>query len=362
MTEGHVPEPERDPGIREAVAAPIVAAATLRDQRGRLRLVGDVAAAFPRVVATGVGASFAVARSFRVALHDAGVEALSLPVDALLREPGAFLDGRSILVCVGRSGDATPLVSLVSATAALRARPFTIAVTASAGSGLAELADVSIVAGVEPDAGPPLRVPLATSLVLSAVFQVLMAGAHADVDAVVAATEGVAERASQVGVQLAGMTHERVTTLAAELGGSGGLLVLGRGAGRAAAELAGLLWLTNAGRVAHVADAAGAHLGATEAAGPSLAALVFSPGHADSVHAADRALAADLSAAGSSVVFVGPDHEAPPGVDHVVVAEVDPVMDPILAALVAAVVGRHVAADRGRPVGGLVRTDPSALA
>jgi len=354
--------PERVAQFREAVQAPIAAATALWGQRGRLRLVGDVAPAFPRVVATGVGASFAVARAFRVALHEAGIEAISLPLDPLLREPGAFLDGRSILVCVGRTGDATPLVSLVSASASLPGRPFTVAVTASGGSGLDELADVALVAGVEPDAGPPLRVPLATSLVLSAVLQVIAAGAHADVDAVVASTERVAARAAEVATNLAEMPQERETLLATELGGRGGLLVLGRGAGRAAAELAGLLWLTNAGRAVHVADADEAHLGVIEAAGAELAALVLSPGHAGSASAADRALAADLSAAGSSVVFVGPDHEAPPGVDHVVVAEVDPVMDPVLAALVAAVVGRHVAADRGRPVGGLLRTDPSSLA
>jgi fructoselysine-6-P-deglycase FrlB-like protein len=345
--------------LRDAIAAPTAAAAALWGQRGRLRLVGDVAPAFPRVVATGVGASFAVARSFRIALRDAGIEAISVPVDALQHEPGSFLDGRSILVCVGRTGDATPLVSLVSATAALPQRPFTIAVTAAPGTGLAELADVSLVAGVEPDAGPPLRVPLATALVLSAIVAVLAAGAHADVDAVVAASEDVASRAMQAAGQLAGMAPEREAMLASELAGHGGLLVLGRGAGRAAAELAGLLWLTNAGRIAHVVDASEAHLGATEAAGPGLAALVLSPGHEG---ARDRELAAGLAAAGSTVVFVGRDHESPPGVEHIVVGEVDPVMDPVIAALVAAIVGRRAAADRGRPVGVLERTDPSALA
>lgn len=360
MSEGTVPAHAAQ--LAEAVTAPVAAAAALWGQRGRLRLIGDVAPSFPRIVATGIGASFAVARSFRVALSEAGIEAMSLPVDALLREPGAFLDGRSILVVVGRSGDATPLVSLVPATGALHQRPFTVAVTATGGSGLTELADVAITAGVEPDAGPPLRVPLATSLLLSAVLQVLVAGAHADVDAIIAATEDVATRAAAVGEQLAGTADDRVVALAATLGGRGGLLVLGRGAGRAAAELAGLLWLTNAGRVAHVVDAAEAHLGTTEAAGPDLAALVLSPGHAGAALAADRALAAELAAAGSAVVFVGRDHEAPTSVQQVVVGEVDPVMDPILAALVAAVVGRRVGLQGGRPPGRLIRTDPGSLA
>jgi fructoselysine-6-P-deglycase FrlB-like protein len=354
--------PPRAPHLTEAVQAPIAAAAALWDQRGRLRLIGDVAPSFPRIVATGVGASFAVARSFRVALSDAGIEAMSLPVAALVREPGAYLDGRSILVVVGRSGDAAPLVSLASAVGGLHARPFIVAVTAAGGSEIADLADVALAAGVEPDAGPPLRVPLATSLVLSAVLQVLAAGAHADVDAVVAATESVAARAAAVGARLVGMADEREAALAATLGGRGGLLVLGRGAGRASAELAGLLWLTSAGRVAHVMDAAEARLGTTEAAGPDLAALVFSPGHAGAALSADRALGAELVSAGSAVVFVGHDHEAPMNAQQVVVGDVDPVMDPILAALVAAAVGCRVGAGHGRPAGGLVRTDPAVLA
>ena len=339
MSEGHLSE--REAQLREALATPLDAAAALRTQRGKLRLVGDVAPTFPRVVVTGSGASFAVSRSLRVALREAGVEAISLPVDALAREPAAYLDGRSLLVCVGRSGDATPLVSLVSGVGALHARPFTIAVTASGGSGLAEVADVAITADVAPDTGPPLRV---TSLVLSAIARLLVAGPHGEIDAVLAETDAVATRSVEIATRLAGMVPDRETALASVLGAQGGLLVLGRGAGRAAAELAGLMWLTNAGRAVHVVDADEAGFGPTEAVGAGIAVLVMSPGSATG--AADRALAAEIAAAGSSVVFVGPEHAAPPGVDHVV----------------ATIVGRRGAADRGRPVGGLVRTDPATLA
>ncbi len=358
MTEGLASG--RTAQLREDVAAPLAAAAALWDQRGKLRLIGEVAPMFPRVVATGAGASFAVARSLAVALRGAGVESVSLPVDALAREMNAFLDGRSLLVCVGRSGDATQLVSLLSSLSVLPAMPFTVAVTAIGGSGVAELADVTITADVPPDAGPPLRVPLVTAVMLSAVAELLLMGAHAHIDAILSATDDVAARAVDVATKLVVMPHERETSLAAQLAGRSSLLVLGRGAGRAAAELAGLAWLTNAGRAVHVADAGEMGLGAIEAAGPDLAALVLSPGHATSD--ADRRVATDLAAAGTAVVFVAPAREAPQGIEHVVVDEVHPVVDPVLSALVATVVGRRVAADRGRTVGRLVRADPAALA
>ena len=349
MTDG---SPGTREGLLEALASPERAAAALGGQRGHLRLIGETAAVYPRVVVTGRGAPFAVGRGLVSAVRAAGGEAFAIPSRELAGRAAGLVDSRTLLLIVA-AGEDRRAQAVAAEAVALPARPLVIAVVDGAGVDVGTIADVRIETGEPPDEGPPLRGPLATALVLSAVSRMLTWGTSADIDDVLRLAAETASAAVGAAVALADMPAERLTLLASALSGRAGMLAIGRDAGRAAAELAAIAWWTNTGRAATVVDAEDVDDGPREGAGRDLGVLLLSPDRA--AHAADRDLARDLAAAGSPVVFVGPPSMAPPGVEAVVLPAVDSVIDPALHALVGTVVGRRVAAEHGRPVGRLAR-------
>ncbi len=342
-----LPDPDGRAAIDAALAAPVRVAHALGSQRGRLRLVGELATVYPRLVVAGHGAALAVGRALVAAARAAGGDAVALPTSEILLHP-THVDGRTLLLVVA-SGDDARAHRLVTEAAALPARPLIAVAVDAAGTALADAADVSFTSDVDPDTGPPLAGPLASAVLLSAIARMLTWGASAEIDDVLALTADAATAVERAGRSLADLPAERLTILTSLLGGRAGLLVTGRDGGRAAAELAALAWWTNAGRAVAVCDAADLAEGPIEAAGRDLSVLVLSPDSA--ANAADRDVAAEFARAGSAVVFVGPRSSAPHGVEAVVLPEIDPVVDPVVAALVATIVGRRVAADRGRPVG-----------
>lgn len=333
-----------------ALAAPLRAAHALGGQRGRLRLVGELANVYPRLVVAGRGSALAVGRALVAAVRTAGGDAVALSTSEILRHP-AYLDGATLLLIVA-SGDDERAHRLVTEAAALPVRPLIAVAVDVAGVALAEAADVAFETGVDPDLGPPFAGPLASAVLLSAIARMLTWGASAEIDDVLALTADTATAAERAGRSLVDLPDERLTVLTSLLGGRAGLLVTGRDGGRAAAELAALAWWANAGRAVAVCDATDLADGPIEAAGPDLSVLVLSPDGA--ANAADREVASEFARAGSAVVFVGPQSSAPHGVEAVALPEIDPVVDPAVAALVATVVGRRVAAAKGRPVGRLV--------
>ncbi len=336
----------------DALTTPGRTAAALATQRGHLRLIGETASVYPRLVVTGRGAPLAVGRGLVTAVRAAGGDAVAIPSREIVGRAATLLDGRTLLLVL-TAGEDQRARAVAAEAVALAARPLVVAVVDDAGADAGSIADVRIDSGAPADAGPPLRGPLATGTVLSAISRMLLWGGSADIDEVLGIAAEAAAAAERAALSLADLPGERLTVLASALAGRGAMLATGRDAGRAAAELAAIAWWTNTGRAAAACDAEDFDDGPREGAGRELGVLLLSPDRA--AHAADRDLARALVTAGSPVVFVAPPTAAPPGVEAVVLPEVDPVLDPVLHALVATIVGRRVAADHGRPVGRLAR-------
>jgi glucosamine--fructose-6-phosphate aminotransferase (isomerizing) len=315
------------------------AAEALESQAGGLDRV-----AFDRprsVVFTGMGASYAACYAPVTALAARGVPATMIDTAELLHFRRAQLGPDDLLVVVSQSGRSAEAVRLV---AELRpeARPVVVAVTNGDDNPLASSADVSLDTAAGPELGPSTMSFAASLVVLHAIAEVVAGRPPAEARATVASAAGTAADAAD---RLLADPEGAADRVRAWFDDRPTVVLLGRGSARAASELGALVAKEAARIPVEALESAQFRHGPLELAGPGLAAGIVATEPA--TWDLDRGLAAELAAAGASVLVVQPGAEPVPGADTVAVGELDPGLAPAVAALPFQLVAWRVAVERG---------------
>lgn len=294
-------------------------------------------------VFTGMGASYDACHAPVTVLAEAGVPASMVDAAELLHFRTRALDPGSPLVLVSQSGRSAELVALVGALRERPRRPLLVSVTNGLDNPLAAAADSRIDVATGEELGPSTTTFVATLVALAGVAGVV-AGTPLR-DAVAAAMRGAraaanaARRALDDPVALA-------RELRSWLGGRERLFLLGRGAGRAAAE-SGALVLKEAARLpAEALETAQFRHGPLELASESMAAIVVATEPA--TRDLDVGLAGELAASGAAVlVVVAADVDVPDGLRRFDVAGVPRELAPAVAVLPAQLLAWRLAVERG---------------
>jgi glucosamine--fructose-6-phosphate aminotransferase (isomerizing) len=236
----------------------------------------------------------------------------------------------AIVVCVSQSGRSAETLRVAERLAERRPRPLVVSVTNGRANPLAALADVSLDTRAGTETGPS-TMTFAGSLVVMAALTAALGGPGGDGAAAAAAA-------------LTSLLDDAAATagdLADRLGGRPSFALLARGGARAAAEM-GALTLKEAARVpAEAAQAAQFRHGPLELAGAGLAAIVFAT--EERTRELDRGLAAELAAAGASVVCVEPGGDPPRGCHGIAIGDLEPGVAPAVAIAPAQLVSWELA-------------------
>jgi len=282
----------------------------------------------PRVVLTGMGSSYDACLGAASILGRAGVAAMSVTAAELLHFRQPILGPDSMLVTVSQSGHTVELVRLLDQLAAGPARPMLVAITNGRDNPVARAADIALDMGIGEERGPATMSFLGTLAALAVLVRIV---AGDDPAAALAALRTAAVPAgARIRTLLAG-ADDLAASLERWLDGRSHLVLVGRGAARAAAEVGALVLKEAAGYPAQSLDAAQFRHGPIELAGPSLALAVVATEPA--TYALDAGLAGELAAHGTAVLLLGSEPGAVDGVRAIPLGR----LDPLLAAGVATV-------------------------
>ena len=319
-------------------------AAIRRARQAALDQAGRLAAIRPRghIVFTGMGSSYDACYPAVTALGAAGVAATMLDAAELLhfRLPAVAVD--TLVVCVSQSGRSAETVRVAEALAARTDRPTVAAVTNGSDNPLAALAGIHLDTRAGEEHGPSTMTFAATLVVLEAVAAALGAATADGAEAAAAEAERLVAGADATADALAGWLDDRPV-----------LILLARGGARAAAEM-GALTLKEAARFpAESLQAAQFRHGPLELAGPEMAAIVFAT--APATRALDLGIADELAAAGSAVLVVGPDGNAPGAATPFAIGELNDCVSPAVAVIPTQLLAWSLARARGLDPGGYTR-------
>jgi glutamine---fructose-6-phosphate transaminase (isomerizing) len=273
------------------------AAAGLEDQRAALdevhRLVVDDA-----VILTGMGGSYAACYPLAAQIAAAGATAVMVTTAELVHFRSGMVRRSTPIIAVSQSGESAEVVRLVEQRPGHRDRPPLIAVTNRVGSSLARSADILLDTRAGVESGPSTLTFAAGLVVLAAVGRVLM-GADPGMAIEDSARSAAAAAASVERILKDGSLDDRV---AAWLGSREDVVILGRGPGRAAAEMGALTLKETAGLHAEALEVGQFRHGPVELAGPGLAVVMIAT-EPETSHL-DLALAQELSEADVAVLEV----------------------------------------------------------
>lgn len=347
--------------FRRAAATVAARADVLRALESR-RVAGGAAGP---VLLAGMGSSGDACLATATTLGAAGVLATTVEAAELLHVRRAALAGVGLLVLVSQSGESTEVVRLAEEVRGLDAdrRPLVLAITNGLGSPLAALADLALDTDVGREECPSSGT-FAGSLVALAAVAGILAGGPVDarvgatapagglVDAVVADVRAAADAAAAASADLLATPDDTGEQLFAWLGGRPTIVALGRGTGRAAAEMASLTLMEAAGVPALSLPTAEFRHGPLEILGPDVAVVLFALEPV--TETLDRTFAAELTAAGAAVLLVGPVRPAPPGVELIPVPGPRGILAPAVALGPLQLLARRLAHARGRRPGTFV--------
>jgi glucosamine--fructose-6-phosphate aminotransferase (isomerizing) len=286
------------------------AAQGLRDQ-------GTTTAAVARlvtnatVILTGMGGSYAACYPLAADLAEAGTTAVMLGSAELLHFRLGILEAATPVIVVSQSGESAEIVRLAATLEDRAGGPPVVAVTNGTDNTLARMADLVLDTRAGAETGPSTVTFAAALVTLSGIGRVLRgATVESACDALAAAVD---RAATSIGRLLADpMLADR---LLAWLGPREEIVVLGRGPGRAAAEMAALTLKEAVGLPAEGLDSAQFRHGPVELAGPTLAAIVIATEPETEV--LDRVLARELREAGAAVWEITRGEGSPsPGSDE----------------------------------------------
>ncbi|TYC17568.1 SIS domain-containing protein [Actinomadura syzygii] len=330
----------------EIIAQPAAlerAAAAMAEQAAELDALRALAARRP-IVLTGMGASYHACLAAASTLGRAGVLATTVNTAELTHFRMRALAPGTVVVAISQSGRSAELVRL---SGALDRRTRLVTITNGLGNPLAEAADIAFDTRAGAEHGPSTGTFAATFPPLAALVRTLggEAGSGAVIEEVASLTATAAEQARRVLGGEAALTD----AVSGWLGDRTGAVLVGRGTGRAAADLGALVLKEAARLAAECLDAAEFRHGPLELAGPELAAAVIATEPA--TRDLDLALAAELAVLGGPVLLVTAEGAAPYGVTPVAVGAVDPLLAPAVAAIPFQLLAWALAVAGGREPG-----------
>jgi glucosamine--fructose-6-phosphate aminotransferase (isomerizing) len=336
-----------DPFIAEIAGQPGAlrrAADAAREQHAALRAIGG--RSVRTLVFCGMGSSYDACYPSVTALAGGGIAAVMLDAAELLHFRLPIVRGGDLLVLVSQSGESAETVRVAEAIRTRGDAPTIVAVTNGTTSSLASLADVTLDTRAGAETGPS-TMTFAASLATLAVLGRTLAGDEPKTaaDAVVREADRVA---ASIGHQLADPL-DLAERLATWHGDRPNTVLLGRGRGRAAAEMGALTLKEAVGMPVESLQTGQFRHGPLELAGPGLAAIVIAtePETLD----LDLALASELAALGSAVLVVSERGDEPPGSFAVGIGQLDRALSAAAAIVPTQLLAWRLAALRGRDPG-----------
>jgi glucosamine--fructose-6-phosphate aminotransferase (isomerizing) len=311
------------------------AAAGLAEQQAEMERLRSAARDAQTIVFTGMGSSYDACYSPVTQLASQGVRASMVDSAELLHFRLAAIGADTLLVAVSQSGESAELVRLTEALTARPApgRPVLLSVTNGVGNTLARAADIALDTRAGEEHGPSTMTFAAALVALCAV-----------------AGDGVGAAAAADALdELLESPEEDAAGLVEWFGDRPVLALLGRGCARAAAEMGALTLKEAAQLPAESLQTAQFRHGPLELAGGRLAAMVFAT--EPRTRHLDLGLAGELVAAGSPVLVVSQDGEAPSGARGLAVGPLAAGIAPAVAILPAQLLAWRLAAVRGRTPG-----------
>jgi glucosamine--fructose-6-phosphate aminotransferase (isomerizing) len=344
-----------DPFIAEISGQPGAirrAAASLGEQLPVLDRLARADAARLRAVPvfTGMGSSYDSCYPAITDLAVAGVPAIHIDTAELLHFRMGVLTPRAILVAVSQSGRSAELVRIADSVGGSAAPPTLVTVTNGLENPLAELADIALDTRAGDEVGPSTMTFAAALVIVAAVAGVLAGEPAAGVVARVAAEAEAAATAAERLIARGSLPEE----LAEWLGGRSTVVLLARGAARAAAEMGALTLKEAVGLPAESFETAQFRHGPLELAGPGLAAVVIAT--EPETRDLDTALAADLVSADCAVLFVtADDGDAMTGAISIEIGSIPRALAPAVSVVPAQLLAWRLAVIRGREPGSYVQ-------
>jgi glutamine---fructose-6-phosphate transaminase (isomerizing) len=311
------------------------AAAGIADQHDAMEALRAAARDAASVLFTGMGSSYDACYSPVTQLASQGVRASMVDSAELLHFRLASVGADTLLIAVSQSGESAELVRLAGALASrpATARPTLVSITNGTDNTLARAASIALDTRAGEEHGPSTMTFAAALVALCAV-----AG---DGDGAVEAADAFD--------RLLDAPEEDAADIAAWFGDRSVLALLGRGCARAAAEMGALTLKEAAQLPAESLQTAQFRHGPLELAGPHLAAMVFAT--EPRTRHLDMGLAEELVAAGSPVLVVSQDGDAPDGARSLGVGPLGAGIAPAVAILPAQLLAWRLAAERGRTPG-----------
>jgi glucosamine--fructose-6-phosphate aminotransferase (isomerizing) len=298
---------------------------------------------------TGMGSSYFACYPAVTDLAAAQVPALHVDTAELLHFRRELLGPETVLIAVSQSGRSAELVRLAGELGGHTDGPTTVAVTNGLDNPLAAGAYVALDTMAGDEACPSTMTFAAALVVVSAVAAVLAGEPAAVVSARLLAE---AENAAAAIEQL--MADDSLADRLVEcLGSRAAIVVLGRGASRAAAEMGALTLKEAVGRPAESLETGQFRHGPLEIAGPGLAALVVAV--EPETRELDVGLTEELLAAGASVALVSRGGDGPAAALRVPIGEVSRALAPAVATVPAQLLAWQLAVLGGREPGSFVR-------
>jgi glucosamine--fructose-6-phosphate aminotransferase (isomerizing) len=298
---------------------------------------------------TGMGSSYFACYPAVTELAAARVAALHVDTAELLHFRRELLGPDTSLIAVSQSGRSAELVRLAEELEESADRPTTVAVTNGLDNPLAAGADIALDTMAGNEACPSTITFAAALVVVAAVGAVLAGESAADVPArLLAEAESAAAAVEQLMAEpsLADRLVER-------LGSRDAVVLLGRGASRAAAEMGALTLKEAVGLPAESLETGQFRHGPLEIAGPGLAALVIAV--EPETLALDIGLTEELLAAGAAVALVSREGDGPAATLRVPIGEVSRALAPAVAIVPAQLLAWQLAVLGGREPGSFVR-------
>jgi len=302
-----------------------------------------------RIVLTGMGSSLAAGHALVATLGRAGIPVDLVNAAELLHFGLPTLDARTTLVVVSQSGRSVEVVRILDALpGGAGGRPFVVGITNGPANPLSDAADVALDIAVGDELGPATMTFAATLVALDALGRLLLTR-----DGAAAVVDEVTRAAGDAALAIDRLTQDRPALIDAVTGWADGrrtLVIVGRGVGRAASDMASLTLKEVAGVAAESMITADFRHGPLELVGPDLAiAFICVERETDAI---DRAFAAELGRGPTSVlVVVEESADAPAGVRSIVIGPVAGSLAPAVAVVPFQLLARELAIAAGRRPG-----------
>ncbi|MBI4876230.1 MAG: SIS domain-containing protein [Acidobacteria bacterium] len=290
---------------------------------------------FRRIVLTGMGGSLHTLHPLSLQLIGHGFTSLVAETSELVYSMSGLLGSGTLLVALSQSGRSAETVRLLEGCGR---GVTTIGITNTAGSPLAERADVTVLTRAGPEASVSSKTVLAALLALAWLGDCLCGK-----DLARTARE-LAEAAPAAGSYLA-RWREHVASLCGELAGVRDVFLVGRGASLAAAGVGGLIIKESTHVHSEGMSSAAFRHGPFEMLSPEVFVLVLEGDPATAP--LNRALVGDIRNAGGRAALAGPGAE----LDVFRLPEVPPAVRPILEMLPVEMISLALAALAGREAG-----------